>query len=460
VRSDRDARVDLLVAGAGMAGLAAAACAAERGAVVGVIEKASEVGGSAAMSAGMLWTARDWDELRARIPDGDADLGRALVDDFPAALAAVLATGVEASKPVDGAYFGFGAGRQIDVVGLFGRWVQGVESAGGWVVRETSARRLLVEDGRVCGAHVVGPDGATDVAAGAVVLATGGYQGDPALVTAPIGPYADRALVRSCRGSVGDGYRLAEVVGASASRSLGGFYGHLMPYPLPDFAEKHFLPLTQYHSIYCVLVNRHGKRFIDESRGDEYANQELLRQPEQRAVLIADEQTRQRHVITEPYPGGEVVDRFRAAEAAGGNYAFAATLDELVEQVARWGVPAGTLRATLEAYGHAAAGEEAVLDAPLPARPASLRVPPFHALEVQAAMTFPLGGIRVDADARVLDRDGRPIPGLFAAGADAGGVFHVGYAGGLASALVFGRRAATTALAEALGTPHATVTRV
>ena len=71
-----------------------------------------------------------------------------------------------------------------------------------------------------------------------------------------------------------------------------------------------------------------------------------------------------------------------------------------------------------------------------------------------------LGGIRVDADARVLDRDGRPIPGLFAAGADAGGVFHVGYAGGLASALVFGRRAASTALAEALGAPHATVTRV
>ena len=90
-----------------------------------------------------------------------------------------------------------------------------------------------------------------------------------------------------------------------------------------------------------------------------------------------------------------------------------------------------------------------VCDAPIPARPEPLREPPFHALEVQAAITFTHGGLRVDADGRVLDADGLGVPGLYAAGADAGGVHDVGYAGGLATALVFGRRAGRHAAAAA-----------
>jgi succinate dehydrogenase/fumarate reductase flavoprotein subunit len=49
----------------------------------------------------------------------------------------------------------------------------------------------------------------------------------------------------------------------------------------------------------------------------------------------------------------------------------------------------------------------------------------------------------------VLGEDGDPIPGLLAAGGDAGGLYHRAYAGGLAPALVFGLRASDTALARA-----------
>ncbi len=441
--------VDLLVVGGGMAGLAAASEAARRGAVVGVAEKQPEIGGSAAMSAGILWASRSYRELRARIPDGDPELGRAMTDDFPDALESVRAEGVEASELIDGPYFGHGIGRQVDIQGLLSRWVRDVEAAGGWVVRRTPVRRLLTaSDGRVIGARVVGPDGPIEIESAAVVLASGGIQGDPALVAAFVGPNADHVLVRSNPGSVGDGFRMAQAVGGGASRSLSSYYGHLVSYPIRDWGERHFLPLTQYHSIHCILVNRNGRRFIDESMGDEYNNQAIIRQPGGRAVLLADDETRQRYVVTAPYPHGEVVDRFAAAAEAGANYLAADSVHALIDGVAKWGVPESTLRMTLDSYHAAASGASVVVDAPLPRQPAPLVVPPFHAIEVQAALTFTYGGIRVDADTRVLDRDGRPVAGLYAAGADAGGLYHMGYGGGLSMALVFGQRAARTALAE------------
>ncbi|MGI8534212.1 MAG: FAD-binding protein [Candidatus Limnocylindrales bacterium] len=441
-------KVDLLVAGAGMAGLCAAAAAAEAGARVGVVEKLPQVGGSAVLSAGMLWTARDFTELQQRMPDADAALGRALTSDFSAAVEWVRATGTEMFGPIDGPYFGFGRGWQIDVGGLFSRCVRIIEGHGGWIVRDTAVKRLLRDEaGRISGVATQGPDGSLEVDATAVLLATGGFQGDPALVAAFIGPHADRMLVRSNPGSVGDGFRMARDAGASASRSLSGFYGHLMPSPIDDFGEPHFLPLTQYHSIYLVLVDRNGRRFIDESRGDEYANQALLALPDQRAVLLADDAMHQRYVVTAPYPRGEVVDRFAEAARAGARYAVRPDLESLIAAVAEWGVPAADLRRTLDGHARAARGEEVSVDAPMPRQAATLASPPFHALEVQPAITFTLGGIRTDDQGQALDHDGRPVAGLYAAGADAGGVYHVGYGGGLALGLVFGRRAAHAALA-------------
>jgi len=448
--NDDRIRVDVLVVGAGMAGLAAGSEAARLGAVVGVVEKLPDVGGSAALSAGILWGPRSFEEMRERMPAGEPHLARAFTDDFPVALDSIAAMpGLEVSEPIDGPYFGFGMGRQVEVQGLFRRSVREIEAAGGWVVPRTPARTLLVDpSGAVVGAHVVGPDGAVSVDADAVVLASGGIVGDPQLVASFVGPNADRMLVRANPGSVGDGFRLAQSAGAAASRSLSSFYGHLVSYPIRDWGEPHFLPLTQYHSIHCILVNRHGRRFIDESLGDEFSNQAVLAEPDGRAILLADDDTRRRFVVTAPYPHGEVVDRFAAAAEAGGNRAVADTVDALVDSIAGWGVPAATLRATLDAYGRSAAGEPVVIDAPMPKVAAPLVVPPFHAIEVQPALTFTYGGVRVDEHARVLDRDDHPIVGLYAAGADAGGLFHGGYGGGLGMSLVFGRRAARAALAD------------
>lgn len=442
---------DVLVAGGGMAGMAAAGAAAGEGARVLVVEKADRPGGSAALSAGICWTAPTLAAYRRRIPRGDVGLGRVLVGDFPAAVDFVRAMGVEVAPESHG-HMGYGSGHQIDVHGLLARLHRAVEHTGGSVALRSTVRGLTVEDGHVTGARVGPADhagGADPVTASATVLATGGFQGDAALVGTFVGPGADELLVRSNPGSVGDGLRLGRAAGAALSRGLGAFYGHIVPAPLDRFTADDFVPLTQYHSPHCLLVDALGRRFTDESQGDEITVQDLARRPGGRGIMLCDERVRREHAVTAPYPYGAVVDRFAVAAEAGARLATAGDLDALVTAVAGWGVPAGNLRGTLGAYDRAARGEAVTLDAPLPATPEPLREPPFHALEVQAAITFTHGGLRVDADGRVLDADALPIPGLYAAGADAGGVHDIGYAGGLATALVFGRRAGRHAAAVA-----------
>jgi succinate dehydrogenase/fumarate reductase flavoprotein subunit len=416
---------DLLVIGGGMAGLAAGAAAAEAGARVTVVEKSRDLGGSAAVSAGIVWTAPDYETLRRVVPGGDPALGHALIDGFWPAVEWVRASGVPVSESWEG-QMGFGSAVRVDMAALLTAWRQKIVSAGGTVMVGSPARKLTADrTGRVSGALIEGP---REIRADAVLLATGGFQGDPELLATFIGPGADAMLVRSNTGSVGDGFRLGREVGASASKCLEGFYGHLVPSPLAELREDQFLSLTQYYSNHCILVNRLGLRFTDESLGDEVSNQATLRQPGSRAVLLCDERIRTAFTVTAPYPHGQVIDRIAAAREAGGRYASARTKEELVDVVAGWGVARKDLAATLD--------PEPFID------------PPFHALEVQPAITFPFGGLRVDPDGRVLDRDGTPVPGLFAAGADAGGLQDRRYVGGLALGLVFGPRAARTAIKE------------
>jgi len=427
-----------------MAGVAAASRATEIGAEVAVVEKGPRLGGSAALSAGILWTAPDVQTLQEVVPGGDTNLGRALVDGFEPAVEWIRSTGVFVSERWEG-QFGFGSAVRVDISALFQAWQQRIERRGRVLLR-TAGRDLLVDShGRVCGARVEGSQGADEIRAGAVMLSTGGFQGDPELVATFIGPPAESMLVRSNPWSVGDGFRLGRTAGGAASRCLGGFYGHLVPSPLPHWREEHFLPLTQYYSRHALLVNRLGRRFTDESLGDEVSNQATLRQPVARAVLVSDHAIRTRHAAAAPYPHGQVVDRIAEAEAAGGRFVRANTLEQLAGAVSRWGVVRRGLTETLECW---AAGEPGA-DAPrqLPLEPP--QEPPYYALEVQPTITFPFGGLAVDADGRVLDRDGEPVQGLFAAGADAGGLQDGRYVGGLVLGAVFGPRAADAALRTA-----------
>ena len=165
-----------------------------------------------------------------------------------------------------------------------------------------------------------------------------------------------------------------------------------------DFSEAEFVPLAQLYGQYATVVNERGVEFFDRpvSWSENDLVQATARQPGALAWYLLDDDALARGVR-----------------------------DRTVAEIA-------------SAAPTATAPEE------LP-----FAVPPGTKLAVRVSpgITHTIGGLRVDTRARVLDRSGTPLPDLYAAGADVGGISAGGYAGGLAAALVFGRIAAETAAA-------------
>lgn len=226
---------------------------------------------------------------------------------------------------------------------------------------------------------------------GPYILATGGFQGDPELVAEHIRP-AGPLLLRANPDSRGDGLRLGLARGAALSSGMGEFYGRALPAPPARITEDEWVSHAQLYARHARVLDETGEEIPwDEADWSETRLvQEIARRPNARAWYLLDE-----HALTEPVRDRTVADLVAAAEAAGAT---------VVRE-------AGTVK-----------------------------------VHVQAAITHTIGGLRIDERARVLDESGAPVPGLYAAGADAGGLATGGYASGLAGALVFGRIAAETAV--------------
>jgi succinate dehydrogenase/fumarate reductase flavoprotein subunit len=254
---------------------------------------------------------------------------------------------------------------------------------------------------------------AADGVDGQLVLATGGFQGDRELVRRHVTSQADRLWLRANPWSAGDGLRLGLARGAALSSGLDEFYGRNMPAPPARVTEDRFVELAQLYGRYALVVDERGERFVHEpvSWSELELVQATARRPGGRAWYVVDGRA-----LREQVRGRTVAEMIAAAEAAGGTVRRAPALAGL-------GLP------------------------PLPDAP-ELREPPFTAVHVAPGITHTIGGLRIDARARVVGEDGAPLEGLYACGADVGGIATGGYASGLAAALVFGRIAAESAAAD------------
>ena len=443
-------RADVVICGAGMAGLCSAVAAQEAGARVLVVEKGPAPGGSMRMSGGTVWTAPSMDVMLKYVPAGDRARQQKLVEGIEPGLEWLRGLGVDTGTS-------FGSDRQtgveLDVNALTERMASQIEAGGGELAVSTALEGLeRGPGGAVETVHVRDADGtASRIEAGAVILATGGFQGNHDLLARYVSRYADSMLRRANPWSTGDGFLAATAIGARTSPSLSTFYGHTMPAPPADPPANRWTAVTQYGTQDMILVNLRGERFMDEavSLADERAPAEIVQQPDGLAFVVLDERV-YGDLPLEGRSRSAIKPNFDNAVAAGGPSVVAGSLEELADGMAAWGVSRRGLLATLTEFTEAVeSGRGAELRIPRTGSPFGLVEPPFRALAVRAGITFTLGGIDADAEQHVIDRAGRPIAGLFAAGADAGGTYRSGYMGGLVLGLVQGRIAGAGAAAFA-----------
>jgi succinate dehydrogenase/fumarate reductase flavoprotein subunit len=429
-----------------MAGLSAAAWTARQGGSVVLVEK-GELGGSAKL-AGFIWTAPTVDVLRRAVPNGDPKLQEKLIEGFGPAVEWVRSFGVEAQPAVE--VLRFGRGHQTSILNYLRACELALRECDGCeIVIPAETRRLLVEEGSVRGAEIATPSGETRaIRARSTLLATGGFQADPDLRETLIDPLARGIPLRSNPYSSGDGLRLARQAGAAFGPDDAGFYGHLMPSGITFGENEDFPAFTLYYSEHGVLVNLDGRRFMDETVGDHLTTLGLLRQPQARGLLITDERVRTEWILRPYVEGIQGTDTFDVCYQRGARAAIANDFDEFDYLPEDWGYDGAAVKETLLEFNRQCA--EGRPDPPREFDAVPIDRPPFYVIEAVPAITFTFGGLLIDEDARVLDGEGRPIPGLLAAGADAGGLYVRAYAGGLAAALVFGLRAAKTALDPAM----------
>ena len=462
---------DVVVLGAGIAGLSAAVEAAEEGARVVMLEKApvERRGGNTRFSDAQLRaphqadqyspinTTRDEfveDFLRVTHRRANRELVEVLADHAAESLDWLTQRGVAwepgfphtatyRRKPVGG------GSTMVDV--LFGC----AERAGVDIRYDTAARAILQDRaGRVSGVRALGPHGFCDVQSrGGVVLATGSFAANPEMRTRYIGPWAENLIVRGSRHNTGEGLLMALDIGAEAVGQWGDYHSAVLDAFSPRMeGGKTAIYIYQLG----VIVNQEGRRFLDEGidyRDNTYVtfSKAMVQQPGGVCYCILDQQARRdpawdRGVFTITPPKQ------------------AQTLEDLARAI---DVPVATFAEELRAYNGAvddvapfvADRKDGKSARQIPGQPDksnwALRIeePPYLAFAVTGGITFAFGGLKTDALARVIDTRGKVIQGLYAAGETQGELYFHNYPGATSvlRGCVFGRIAGRDAAQRAAG---------
>jgi fumarate reductase flavoprotein subunit len=318
-----------------------------------------------------------------------------------------------------------------------------LEEHQGRVFLGTRAAALRMLGGRCVGVTTQRDGGEFPVSAHAVVIADGGFPGDPELFRRHIGPAPERVLPRHAGSAVGDGLRMADAVGAALTR-LDRFYGHLMSRDAMNNAGLWPYPQIDAVATAAIVVDGGGRRLLDEGLGGISITNDLARLDDPLCATVICDST-----IWESAGRAAQIPPNPQLGLGGGTLHRADTVDALA-RIANFDPEA--LCDTVAAYNKALrAGTAAELSPPRSSKsgtPRPVETAPFFAIPICAGITNTMGGIAIDGHARVRRIDGTVIDGLYAAGGCTGGLEgggSLGYVGGLIKACVFGLRAAEDA---------------
>lgn len=408
---------DVVVVGAGIAGIAAALEASAAGADVLVVEWSSVPGGHAVNAGGFALVDTPLQRKKGHVDSPDlayrelmawgedankdwvrqfADRSRADVHDWLAAMGvkfSILMATPEGSIP----RFHFAGGTAVNAVVPMLREALARDNVA-WSLNSRVEALSRTADGAIEVRYTSTRSGAAEaVSATAVVLATGGFQGNldlvrkhwPSRLAEP-----ERILNGAGRYARGDGIALGTAAGASLTR-IEDQVTFVNGMPNPRDPERGLLVMNPA----SIWVDRRGNRFVDERVPSKVAEAAVLGLSPQTYWMLFDSRGRRQLRVR----GAEWLNRDTIVSEILDNPAVFAKADTIGELAAKTGLPPETLDASVQGYRDSDPSRE-------------FGQPPFYAVQLWPMTRKNLGGIAIDTQARALDANGEPVPGLFAAG--------------------------------------------
>ena len=457
--SDREAAytADVVVVGAGGAGLAAAITAAENGASVILVEKMSNVGGNTLISGGEMAAPGNWMQEKEGIADDVEtfynDVLKGGDNEGDPALIHVLA-----ENALEGAlwlrddihvtfedYMLFFGGHSIkrSLVPLNASGVELIqklnakaESLGITIHKGTRATKLEMTDGKVntVKADYNGQE-ITYTANKGVVLTTGGF-GSNIEMRKQYNPQMDeKILSTNSVGSTGDGVVMAQELGAQVVDMQ-----FIQTYPTCDVETGALLYVGDVRlEGRSILVNLEGKRFVEELERRDVISLAVTEQTGGVSYMFWDEASMVASGVAASHQQeyDDLIRRGKLVKA-----------DTIEEACAHFGINAEELKATVERYNqYAADGKD--LEFNKRGTLTAFGEGPYYIMVSTPAIHHCMGGLKINTSAQVIDTEGNVIPGLFAAGEVTGDIHGTNRLGSdaIADIIVYGRIAGENAAA-------------
>ncbi|NLM42961.1 MAG: flavocytochrome c [Clostridiales bacterium] len=457
IRKRIEKKADVVVVGAGGAGLAAAVSAHQNGATVLVLEKAPMVGGNTIIS-GAAYNAVD---PKRQQPQGIEDsiekhyiqtyeggdrlakpdlvrilvekaypalewlesLGMRFKDEIFTVLGALWPRSHTPEKPLGTGYID----TYMDYINKHSDEIE--------IMLKTKAVELIVENGRVTGVEAENQEGTVLAKANnGVILATGGFSANVQARNYYNKMWPDLTNLKTTNRPeiTGDGIWMAEKIGANL---IGMEHIQLLPMGDPETGS---LSGNIEHSVENrIFVNKQGNRFVDEGARRDVMTKALFEQEDCFMWVIVDKHC---------YPTGDTKNNFNETidQLVEEGRAFKAdTLEDLAVQI---GVDPTNLVKSVEAFNMAVEGK---IEDPFGRTLFQHKIdtPPFYAGARVPTVHHTMGGVEINTKAQVLDKNGNVIPGLYAAGEVTGGIHGSNRLGGnaVADTVVFGRIAGESA---------------
>ncbi len=446
VAAPTDKEADIVVIGGGGAGMTAALQASQNGAKnVVIVEKMPQTGGNTVYATGGLNASETSVQKKLNVKDSNQlfidetiaggkklnnpELVKTMVEGSAAAVDWINQIGGDLSE------LGRSGGMSVDrlhrpkggaAVGpmIVKTLNENIEKENIPVLLNTTAKEIVLNDkNAIAGVKVADASGEYTIKCKAVVLAAGGFGANSDMVV-KYAPNLKGFGTTNHKGATGDGIILAEKANA-ALVDMEKIQTH------PTVEPSTSVMYTEgVRGDGGILVNKEGKRFINELETRDVVSAAILEQPEAISYLIFDQSVREKLSAIEKYINLKIIEE-------------AETPEELAKKI---GVDPTTFAETMKAYSQAAASG-VDKDFGRKEMKSKLDKPKYYAGKCAPAIHHTMGGVKINTVCEVLKADNAAIPGFFAAGEVTGGVHGGNRIGGnaMADIIVFGRIAANSA---------------